>query len=152
MKTSDYFKSKRPHRRNEPNQFSLKQSAKLAGIGEALLILWIETERFKPSIELQGAEKILGWNRYILTDHDVKRLRKIVEGNTKIVAEHVKGTNWKVAELAEAWGVSSDTIRDLFKLESGIVKIERPGTRKKRAYTTFTVPEAVADRVKGRLS
>jgi hypothetical protein len=75
-----------------------------------------------------------------------------VEGNTKTVAEHVKGTNWKVAELAEAWGVSSDTIRDLFKLESGIVKIERPGTRKKRAYTTFTVPEAVADRVKRRLS
>jgi len=152
MKTSEYFKNKRPHRRNEPNQFSLKQSAKLAGIGEALLILWIETEQFKPSIELQGVENLLGWNRYILTDDDVKRLRKTVEGNAKTAVEHAKGTNWKVAELAAAWGLSTDTIRDLFKKEEGIVRIERPGTRKKRAYTTYTIPEAVADRVKRRMT
>jgi hypothetical protein len=154
VKTSEWLKRKPRHaRQHKPTQFSLAHGAKLAGIGEGLLILWISTERFTPSIELQdGGRELLGWNRYILTEHDVTRLRKIVETGAKVKMEHVNGTNWTVKELAEAWSLSPDTIRELFKAEEGIQKLERPGTRKKRAYVTFTIPEAVADRLKRRMS
>jgi hypothetical protein len=151
MKTSIWMKSKRPSR-TKPTQFSLAQGAKMAGIGEGLLILWISTERFTPSIELPGTEDLLGWNRFILSGDDVTQLRKLVDGNATVEKEHVKGTNWTVKELAKAWNLSPDTIREKFKTEEGIVKLERPGTKKKRAYVTFTIPEGVADRVKRRMS
>jgi hypothetical protein len=116
-------KSRHDRWTREASGYSLGQAAKLAGVSEGLLILWINTKRFTPSIKIDedGAEALLGWNRFVVTDHDLTRLRKMVEGNAKTAAEHAKGTNWKVLELAEAWGVSSDTIRDLFKNEEGIV-------------------------------
>jgi hypothetical protein len=89
---------------------------------------------------------------FLFTKADISRLRKLVDGNATVEKEHVKGTNWTVKELAKAWNLSPDTIREKFKAEEGIVKLERPGTRKKRAYVTFTIPEGVADRVKRRMS
>src|ERR1700730_7974029 len=90
----------------ETSGYSLARAAKLSGVTEGLLILWISTERFKTSIENReaAAKALMGWDRYALTDADVTRLRKMVDGNAKTAVEHVKGTNWKVAELAEAWG------------------------------------------------
>jgi hypothetical protein len=56
------------------------------------------------------------------------------------------------ATLAQAWGVSVQTIRELFKSEEGVLKIGSNGTRNRRAYKTLRIPESVAERVHTRLS
>jgi len=55
-------------------------------------------------------------------------------------------------ELAEAWGVSVQTIRDVFRNEEGVLKLGSNGTRTKRRYKTLRIPESVAKRVHTRLS
>jgi hypothetical protein len=55
-------------------------------------------------------------------------------------------------ELAEMWGVSVQTIREIFKEEEGVLKIGRDGTRLRRAYKTLRIPHSVAERVHSRLS
>jgi hypothetical protein len=55
-------------------------------------------------------------------------------------------------ELSELWGVSVQTIREIFKSEEGVLKIGRDGTRNRRRYKTLRIPESVADRVHTRLS
>lgn len=50
------------------------------------------------------------------------------------------------AELAEAWGVSVDTIRNLFRNEPGVLKIGDRESRFKRGYITLRIPQAVAER------
>ena len=56
------------------------------------------------------------------------------------------------AELAEAWNVSVDTIRNLFRDEPGVLKIGQTNSRHKRGYITLRIPEKVAERVHSRLS
>jgi hypothetical protein len=56
------------------------------------------------------------------------------------------------AELAEMWGVSVQTICEIFKAEEGVLKIGSNGTRNRRAYKTLRIPESVAERVHTRLS
>lgn len=55
-------------------------------------------------------------------------------------------------ELAGLWGVSIQTIREIFRREEGVLKIGRDGTRTRRAYKTLRIPESVAERVHTRLS
>ncbi len=55
------------------------------------------------------------------------------------------------AELADLWGVSVQTIRDLFKSEDGVLEIGSDGTRNRRAYKTLPIPYSVAERVRTRL-
>ena len=135
----------------------------MAGISEALLSLWLETERFMPSVQLQiplpdqshPLYNVLVRDHghvfkkhYVFSQGDITRLQNLVDSGRAFEKEHVKGTNWTIAELARAWNFSTDTIRDWFESEPGILVLERPKTRKKRGYKTFTIPEEVADRVK----
>jgi hypothetical protein len=60
--------------------------------------------------------------------------------------------HWSVNEVAEAWGVSTDLVRDVFKDEDGVLVIDRPGTRVKRGYSTMRIPESVLEAVYARLS
>jgi hypothetical protein len=56
-------------------------------------------------------------------------------------------------ELAELWGVSAQTIRDLFKEEVGVLRMVKDDKPKnKRVYVTMRIPESVAERVHARLS
>ena len=55
-------------------------------------------------------------------------------------------------ELAVTWGVSVQTIRDVFRNEEGVLKLGSNGTRTKRRYKTLRIPESVARRVHTRLS
>jgi hypothetical protein len=55
-------------------------------------------------------------------------------------------------ELADTWGLAPDTIRELFESEPGVMIVGSNGTRTKRRYRTFRIPESVAVRVHGRLS
>jgi hypothetical protein len=60
--------------------------------------------------------------------------------------------HWTPQELAEIWGVSVQTIREIFQKEEGVLKIGRDGTRSRRRYKTLRIPESVAERVHTRLS
>jgi predicted transcriptional regulator len=55
-------------------------------------------------------------------------------------------------EIAELWGVSTETIRSIFREESGVLKIGKTGTKYKRGYVTLRIPREVAERVHRRLS
>jgi hypothetical protein len=61
--------------------------------------------------------------------------------------------HYSVAELAERWNLSADTIRKLFEDEPGVLVLGESFTRRgKRRYTTLRIPESVAARVHRRLS
>ena len=55
-------------------------------------------------------------------------------------------------QLADTWGLAPDTIRELFESEQGVLVIGDNGTRNKRRYRTFRIPESVAVRVHRKLS
>jgi hypothetical protein len=55
-------------------------------------------------------------------------------------------------QLADAWGVSTETVRQIFREEQGVLKIGKPGTRVRRGYFTLRIPKEVAERVHRRLS
>jgi hypothetical protein len=146
--------------------FNLKQAATRAGITEGLLIFWISTGKFLPSVELSTANhtfswlpkgtEIFGWDRFALDETDLDRLCSMAEraGEQKIRVEssHIKGAHYTVQELAALWGLSPDTIRELFEGESGVLSIGRDGSRSRRRYRTLRIPEAVASRVQRKLS
>ena len=60
--------------------------------------------------------------------------------------------HYRPDELAEAWGLSVKVIREIFSSEPGVLKIDRPETRKKRGYCTMRIPESVAVRLHKRLT
>ena len=60
--------------------------------------------------------------------------------------------HFSCSELAKAWGISPQTIRELFRDEEGVLKIGSNGTRTRRAYKTLRIPLSVAERVHSRLS
>jgi hypothetical protein len=49
-------------------------------------------------------------------------------------------------ELAKLWQLSPDTVRELFRDTPGVLKISRPERRNKRGYTSFRIPESVAQK------
>ncbi len=60
--------------------------------------------------------------------------------------------HYSPADLAKAWAVDVETIRNLFREEPGVVKIGEKSPRHERAYLTLRIPESVALRVHKRLS
>ena len=155
--------------------FNIKKAAAKVGISEGLLILWISTGKFKPSVELSmkstdftgvtkrafeayvgPGEEALGWNRFLLTDEDMGRLSEMVEQTAerkvKTESAHVKGSHFTVQELAALWGLGVDKIRELFENEPDVIKLRNPPRKGKRAYVTLRIPEAVAARVQRRNS
>jgi len=151
--------------KGEQNVFGLEQSAKMAGISEEILTLWISTGKFKPSIELKGtfpgqSQSPFGYHRFSCTEDDIKKLRALTEQTAEPTPkpakgqsrDHVKGTDYTVQELAKLWQFSPDKVRELFENEPGVLKIKNPPKKGKRAYTTLRIPEPVAERVRRRLS
>jgi hypothetical protein len=60
--------------------------------------------------------------------------------------------HYSPADLAKAWSVDVETIRNLFREEPGVMKIGEKAPRHKRSYLTLRIPESVAVRVHKRLS
>lgn len=56
--------------------------------------------------------------------------------------------HYRIIDLARIWGLGRETVRKLFATEPGVVKI-RLG--RKKANTTYSIPESVAQRVHTRL-
>jgi hypothetical protein len=68
-------------------------------------------------------------------------------------SSHIMGEqHYAPGDLAKMWGVSVQTIRELFKEEEGVLKIGSDGNRNRRAYKTLRIPHSVAERVHTRLS
>lgn len=156
------FKSM-PVPESEQNIFSLEQAASMVGMSEELLILWVSTGKFKPSIEIKGvipgqSKSPFGYHRFSCSEEDIEKLRALAEHTAEPTpkltkgADHVKGTDYTVQELAKLWQFSPDKVRELFENEPGVLKIKNPPKKGKRAYTTLRIPESVAERVRRRLS
>jgi hypothetical protein len=54
--------------------------------------------------------------------------------------------HYTCVELSKLWQLSPDTIRALFRDTPGVLKINRPERRNKRGYTSFRIPESVAQK------
>jgi hypothetical protein len=55
-------------------------------------------------------------------------------------------------ELAEAWSLCEDVIRELFAREDGVLVLRNQASRHKRRYSSMRIPKSVADRVYQRLT
>lgn len=61
--------------------------------------------------------------------------------------------HFTIAQIAELWGVSKDTVRRLFAKEPGVLVFGCSENRAhKRRYTTLRIPESVVERVRRRCS
>jgi hypothetical protein len=76
-------------------------------------------------------------------------LRTIVDAPGPIDSERFAEKHFRIGELAERWRLGRETIRKLVKDEPGVILI-RQG--RKKAHTTYSVPESVARRIHTRLT
>jgi hypothetical protein len=60
--------------------------------------------------------------------------------------------HYSVKQIAASWGLCENAVRDIFRNEPGVVRIHRPKSRNKRAYTTLRIPRSVVERVHCRMS
>ena len=100
------------------------------------------TEQPTPADLLRASQRFRDWNP------EPSRVRKPGVEVSNLVAEK----HYSPSELAELWGVSPQTIRDLFKDEDGVLKLGSDGTKTRRADKTLRIPHSVAERVHTRLS
>jgi hypothetical protein len=56
--------------------------------------------------------------------------------------------HYRVSDLAKLWGLGRETVRKLVKDDPGVIKV-RQG--RKKAHTTYSVPESAAKRIHTRL-
>jgi hypothetical protein len=56
------------------------------------------------------------------------------------------------ADLAKAWGLSAEKVRQLFRTEPGVLRIGTNGGSRDRGYVTLRIPQSVAVRVHTRLT
>jgi hypothetical protein len=98
-----------------------------------------------PADLLRVSEKFLNWKP---EEEPEKPLTVDDLEQSHVMAEK----HYTPTELAEMWGVSVQTVRELFKDEDGVLKIGSDGTRNRRAYKTLRIPHSVAERVHTKLS
>jgi hypothetical protein len=97
--------------------------------------------RLDPAQIVRASEKFLNWKPSKLNLPDWLEQSNIM-----------REQHYAPADLAKMWGVSVQTIRELFKDEEGVLKIGSDGTRSRRAYKTLRIPHSIAERVHTRLS
>lgn len=80
---------------------------------------------------------------------DTLRPRPMVEDLDILDGARFAEKHYKIGELAELWKLGRETIRKMLIDEPGVVKI-RLG--RKKAHTTYSVPDSVARRIHNKLS
>jgi hypothetical protein len=60
--------------------------------------------------------------------------------------------HFSIQEIAKRWCLCENSVRDLFKGEPGVIRIQRPRSRYKRAYTALRIPASVVERVHRKMS
>jgi hypothetical protein len=73
-------------------------------------------------------------------------LQPVLEMPTQIASME---RHYSVAQVAEQWGLSTDTVRRLFEHEPGVLVIEpvRGRMSRRRRYRTLRIPAAVVERI-----
>ena len=142
--------------------YSVKQAAKLAGITEALLVLWVEQGRVKPAVNTPATplpipgrpgvvrEDFVAPAFCAFDDRNIKQIRALAE-KPEPKARRKAPTDadfLTVAQVAERWGLSSDTITRLFADEPGVISLGKEHPRGKRRRVTLRIPVEVVERVK----
>ena len=51
--------------------------------------------------------------------------------------------HYSLKEIAGLWGLSTDTIRRIFRNRPGVLKLNSPETRSKRGYLVLRIPESI---------
>ena len=59
--------------------------------------------------------------------------------------------HYTVQEIAEKWHLSEKVVRNLFREEPGVIRIDSEERRFKRGYCTIRIPESVVQKVHMRL-
>jgi hypothetical protein len=141
---------------------SLKQAAKLAGITEALLALWVEQGRVKPAVSTPAAalpvpgrpgvvrEDFITPAFCAFDDRNIEQIRALAESPEPKVRRKAQTDSefLTVAQIAERWGLSPDTITRLFADEPGVIALGKEHPRGKRRRVTLRIPVEVVERVK----
>lgn len=131
--------------------YTLEETSRMTGVAEHLLHLWVETKKIIPAAQI-GIPPA----RIVFSETDIERIRALAEKTapkrTAAEVAHAPGSHYSPQELAALWGLSPDTIRELFEDEPDVLVVGHSGNRRKRGYHTLRIPEAVAARVQKRLS
>jgi hypothetical protein len=142
--------------------YSVKQAAKLAGITEALLVLWVEQGRVKPAVNTPATalpvpgrpgvvrEDFVAPGFCAFDDRNIEQIRALAEKpETKRRSKVQTDSEFlTVAQVAERWGLSSDTITRIFADEPGVIALGKEHPRGKRRRVTLRIPVEVVERVK----
>jgi hypothetical protein len=77
-------------------------------------------------------------------------VRPAGEVSQKTPLPRFQETHYTVAEVAEMWKLSADTVRKVFENEPGVLVIGTTGGRGKGGYRTLRIPESIVERVHRR--
>ena len=142
--------------------YSVKQAARLTGISEELLSLWVATKRIKPAVSQPATalpvpgrpgvvrEDFIAPAFCAFDDRNIEQIRALAEKpETKPRRKATPDAEFlTVAQVAERWGLSSDTITRLFQDEPGVIPLGKEHPRGKRRRVTLRIPVEVVERVK----
>jgi hypothetical protein len=79
--------------------------------------------------------------------------RNADSGSTSTAGSAFAEKHYSPKEISKLWGLSTDSVRRLFRNEGVLLIPSRNSHRAKRAnYTTMLIPESVAKRVHARYS
>jgi hypothetical protein len=92
------------------------------------------------------AAESLKFKKWKRVPEKTKKSKLIGQDSTK------EKTHFTASHLAIVWGLSVDTIRDLFENEQGVEKLGNPDRKYKRQYASLRIPSDVAERVHRKLT
>jgi hypothetical protein len=105
------------------------------------------------------SKKFLSWSPDLPAEEDLKPHKETFGISRPFVYKGKKYTNLVVdekhfspADLAKAWGISAETVRQIFREEPGVLRLGSDGSQHTRSYVTLRIPQSVAVRVHARLS
>jgi hypothetical protein len=141
---------------------SLKEAARRAGISEELLSLWVSTKRIKPAVSQPATalpipgrpgvvrEDFVAPAFCAFDDRNIEQIRALAEKPEPKVRRKMQTDSefLTVAQVAERWGLSSDTITRIFADEPGVIALGKEHPRGKRRRVTLRIPVEVVERVK----
>jgi hypothetical protein len=141
---------------------SLKEAARRAGISEELLSLWVATKRIKPAVNTPATplpipgrpgvvrEDFVAPAFCAFDDRNIEQIRALAEKpEPKVRRKATSDADFlTVAQVAERWGLSSDTITRIFADEPGVIELGNKNPRGRRRRVTLRIPLEVVERVK----
>lgn len=108
--------------------------------------------------EVLASKKFLQWRTYPKSKSSLGRGQDFTYAGEKHTNLVVDEKHFTPSELAKAWGVSAETVRQIFRDEPDVLRVGSnepvaPSiSRRRRSYVLLRIPESVALRVHKRLS